>query len=230
VRKRLSKDNRGTYEEHSAMNTDQTHLFQSTESVVGRSIPSLAEQDDTSLVRCSQRGDQDAFALLVQRHQRRVFLLSIRLLQNPEEANEATQEAFLAAWQGLAGFRGDALFSSWLYRIAYRCCLHVLDRRMREQLVQEDMQAEHRHSAMDKEQQAMENIERHDQQVMVQQNVAQMPVTYRVVLRLRFQHERTYEEMADILAMPLGTIKTTLFRAKRLLKERLLSQHRESTL
>jgi RNA polymerase sigma-70 factor, ECF subfamily len=197
---------------------------------VGRSIPSLAEQDDTSLVRCSQRGDQDAFALLVQRHQRRVFLLSVRLLQNPEEANEATQEAFWAAWQGLAGFRGDALFSSWLYRIAYRCCLHVLDLRKREQFVQENMQAEYRHSAMGKEQQAMENIERHDQQVMVQRNVAQMPATYRVVLRLRFLHERTYEEMADILAMPLGTIKTTLFRAKRLLKERLLSQHRESTL
>lgn len=80
------------------------------------------------------------------------------------------------------------------------------------------------------ESQVMENIKRHDQQVMVQHNVAPMPSTSRVALRLRFLHERTYEEMAHILAMPLGTIKTTLFRAKRLLKERVLAQHRESTL
>ena len=195
------------------MNREQTSLFQSTASVVGRSIPSLVEQDDTSLVRCSQRGDQGAFALLVQRHQRRVFLLSVHLLQNPEDANEATQEVFVAAWQDLPRFRGDVLFSSWLSRIAYRCCLHVLDQRTREQFVQADVQEERTSSTTDKQQQAMETIERHDQHVMGSHDVAHMPATSRVVLHFRFLRERMYKEMAHMLPMPRATITTTLIRS-----------------
>ncbi len=207
------------------MNTDRRHASQSTED----SVPSHLKQDETDVVKASQHGDQMAFALLVQRHQHRVFALSVRMLQDPEEATEATQEAFLAAWQGLPAFRGDALFSSWLYRIAYHCCVRVLDLRKREHLLQEGMQAEQTRSEMGTEQQAMENIERHDQQVRLQKNLEHLPAKYRMVLRLRYLQDRTYEEMADILAMPIGTIKTHLFRAKRLLKERSVALPLEST-
>ncbi len=213
-----------------SMNTEQRDVLQSRENILPDSLPLHTEQNDTQLIKASQDGDQYAFSLLVQRHQQRVFALNIRLLQDPEEANEATQEAFLAAWRGLSSFRGDALFSSWLYRIAYHCCMHVLDLRKREHLLQEAMLAEQVRSDMGMEQQAMENIERHDQQVLLQKNLEQLPVKYRIVLRLRYLQDRTYEEMADILAMPLGTIKTSLFRAKRLLKARLLAQQMESTL
>src|SRR5579863_5433141 len=105
-------------------------------------ISSQAEQDDTQLVKASQQGDQDAFAFLVQRHQRRVFMLSLRMLQDYEEASEITQEAFLAAWQGLPAFRGEACFPTWLYRIAYHCCLRQLERRKRERALQAAIQAE----------------------------------------------------------------------------------------
>src|SRR5579859_4082878 len=105
-------------------------------------IPSAAEQDDVLLVTASRRGDQDAFAQLVQRHQRRVFNLVFRMLQQYEEANEVTQEAFLAAWQGLPSFRGDARFSTWLYRIAYNCALKQLEQRKRDKTVQIGVQAE----------------------------------------------------------------------------------------
>ncbi len=114
-------------------------------------------QDDAQLVKASQHGDQHAFAILVQRHQRRVFTMVLRILQDYEEASEITQEAFLAAWQGLPSFRGEARFAIWLYRIAYHCALK----------------------------------------------------------------QRTYGEMAAILTMPMGTIKTQLVRARHLLKERL---------
>ena len=212
------------------MNTEQRDTLQSRENIPPRGIPLHTEHDDAQLVKASQRGDQQAFALLVQRHQQRVFALSMRLLQDPEEANEATQEAFLAAWQGLSGFRGDALFSSWLYRIAYHCCMHVIDLRTREHLLQEAMHVEQARSEMAMEQQAMENIERYELRVLLQKNLQQLPAKYRIVLRLRYLQDRTYEEMAAILAMPLGTIKTSLFRAKRLLKERLLAPQIESTL
>lgn len=190
-------------------------------------VPSEAERDDAQLVRASKHGDQDAFALLVQRYQRRIFNLVFRMLQNYEEASETTQEAFLAAWQGLPSFRGEARFPTWLYRIAYNCCLRQLELRKRDKALQTAMQAEQFLEFINKEKQAEDTIEMHDQQDLVRTNLNQLPAKYRIVLILRHLQEMTYEEMADILRMPIGTIKTHLFRARNLLKERLLAQRRE---
>jgi RNA polymerase sigma-70 factor, ECF subfamily len=188
-------------------------------------ISSPAEQDDALLVQASQQGDQDAFALLVQRHQRRVFMLSLRMLQDYEEASEITQEAFLAAWQGLPAFRGEACFATWLYRIAYHCCLRQLERRKRERALQAAMQAEQMLEEVNKEKQAEDMLELRDRQAIVRKQLEKLPTMYRMVLILRHFQDMTYEEMADILSMPVGTIKTHLFRARHLLKERLLAQN-----
>jgi len=212
------------------MNTEQRDALPGSEYILPHGLPVPTEYNDTQLVQASQHGDQNAFALLVRRHQQRVFALSMRLLQDPEEANEATQETFLAAWQGLAKFRGDALFSSWLYRIGYNCCMHLLERRTHEHFVQEAIQIKQAYSEIGIEEQAMKNLERHDQQVFVQKILEYLPAKYRVVLHLRYLQDRTYEEIAAILAMPLGTIKTSLFRAKRLLKERLVTRPFEQTI
>ncbi len=225
-----SAEKQGAKARIDTMNMNYRNASQSTEAVLPDSAPLHPKQDDTDLVKASQHGDQIAFALLVQRHQRRVFAISVRLLQNPEEAKEATQEAFLAAWQGLPAFRGDALFSSWLYRIAYNCCMHVLEKRRRDLLLQEEIQAEQMRFTIGREQQALENIERHDQQDMLQKKLEQLPAKYSMILRLRYLQDRTYEEMSAILAMPIGTIKTHLFRAKRLLKEHLRAINFEGSL
>jgi RNA polymerase sigma-70 factor (ECF subfamily) len=191
-----------------------------------RALPGIvSEQDDTQLVKASRHGNQDAFALLVQRHQRRVFNLSLHLLQDYEDASEVTQEAFLAAWQGLPSFRGEARFAIWLYRITYHCCLRQLERRKREGNLQAVIEVEQILESMHKEQQAEDILERRDRQAMVREQMEQLPSQYRMVLILRHLQEMTYEEMADILSMPVGTIKTHLFRARNLLKKRLLAQH-----
>jgi RNA polymerase sigma-70 factor, ECF subfamily len=174
-------------------------------------------------VKASQQGNQDAFADLVQRHQRRVFNMSLRMLQDYEDADEITQEAFLAAWQGLPSFRGEACFTTWLYRITYHCCLRQLERRKRERSLQVVIQAEHILESANKENQIEDIIELHDQQTIVHEQIEKLPTKYRMVLILRHFQEMTYGEMADILAMPIGTIKTHLFRARNLLKERLLA-------
>jgi RNA polymerase sigma-70 factor, ECF subfamily len=188
-------------------------------------VSSQAEQDDTQLVTASQQGDQDAFACLVQRHQRRVFTMVLRMLQDYEEASEITQEAFLATWLGLPSFRGEARFATWLYRIAYNCCLRQLERRKRERTLQAVMQAEIFLERMNEEKQAEDSIELRYQQAIVREQLEKLPTRYRIVLILRHFQEMTYEEMADILTMPIGTIKAHLFRARHLLKERLLAQH-----
>lgn len=176
-----------------------------------------AELDDAALVDASRAGDQNAFAILVQRHQRRVFTLVFRMLQQYEEANEVTQDAFFAAWQGLSSFRGDARFSTWLYRIAYNCALKQLEQRKRDYTLQVAMQE----MQMNDDERIGAEIEAHDRQAFVREHLAMLPAKYRVVLILRHLQEMTYEEMAEILTMPIGTIKTHLFRARNLLKERL---------
>ncbi len=194
-----------------------------------RSLPgvvsSQAGQDEAQLVQASQRGDQDAFAVLMQRHQRRVFNIVLRMLQDYEEANEITQEAFLAAWRGLPAFRGEALFSTWLYRIAYNCCVRQLERRKQERILQVVMQTEQIMQRVNEEKLAEEIIELRDWQVAVREQLEKLPTRYRLVLILRHLQEMTYEEMAEALTIPVGTIKTHLFRARNLLKERLLAQH-----
>jgi RNA polymerase sigma-70 factor (ECF subfamily) len=182
-------------------------------------VSSQAEQDDTQLVTASQQGDQDAFAFLVQRHQRRVFNMVLRILQDYDEASEITQEAFLGAWLGLPSFRGEARFATWLYRIAYNCCLRQLERRKQERALQAVLQAEIILARMNEEKQAEDTIELRDRQAIVREQLEKLPAKYRIVLILRHLQEMTYEEIAEILIMPIGTIKSHLFRARHLLKE-----------
>ncbi len=200
------------------------YLLPSSQSI-GVSIPNIfssyAEQDDVALVSACQVGDQDAFALLVQRHQRFVFNLVFRMLEQYEEANEVTQETFLAAWQGLPRFRGEARFSTWLYRIAYNCALKQLEQRNRDQALQLAIQVKQANQRIDNDERLGSEIETYERQAIVREHLSKLPAKYRIVLVLRHLQEMTYEEMAEILTMPIGTIKTHLFRARNLLKERL---------
>lgn len=200
------------------------HISRNLEMALPGVFSRQAEQDDVQLVQASQQGDQDAFAILVQRHQRRVFNLSWRMLQDYEDAGEITQEVFLAAWQGLPAFRGEARLTTWLYRITHNCCLQQLERRKRERSLQAAVQAEQILEERNKKQ-AEDALEQRDRQAIVREQLEQLPARYRVVLILRHFQELTYEEMANILSMPVGTIKIHLFRARNLLKKRLLAQN-----
>ncbi len=206
------------------MSDYQLHPSQSIRMSLSHRTPAIVdstEQDDVRLVAASKSGDQDAFALLVQRHQHRVFNLVYRMLQEYDEASEVTQETFLAAWQGLPSFRGDARFSTWLYRIAYNCCLKQVEQHKRDKALQTAIQAEQHLEDADHETRVETEIDAHDRQTLVREQLSTLPTKYRLVLVLRHLQEKTYEEMAEILAMPIGTIKTHLFRARNLLKERL---------
>lgn len=186
------------------MNEDLMHCSYRVERALAGVVSSQVEQDDALLVQASQQGDQDAFALLVQRHQRRVFNLSLHMLQSYEDASESTQEAFVAAWRGLSSFRSEACFSTWLYRIACHCCLRQLERRKRARVLQTALQMEQMLSGVDDEQQAEQIREQHEQQALVREHLEQLPTRYRVVLILRHFQDRTYEEMAAMLTLPIG--------------------------
>ena len=207
------------------------HSLQSSQTIgmpLTNAVPSAIEQDDLVLVSASKNGDQEAFAQLVQRYQRRVFNLVYRMLQQYEETTEITQETFLAAWQGLPAFRGDARFPTWLYRIAYNCSLKQIELRKRDRALQVALEAEKNLESANDEQHENAELDARDRQILVQEHLSHLPTKYRIVLILRHLQDMSYEEMAEILTMPIGTIKTHLFRARNLLKERLQSLNRES--
>ena len=187
--------------------------------------------DERALVARSRSGDQDAFAAIVRLHQRQVYQLALRMLHNQDDAVEATQEVFLAAWQGLHGFRGDACLGTWLYRIAYHHCLKVVEQRHREEATRTELATATAQAA----QPSAKLSEIHAQtaidelQDRVRDEIGRLPPKYRAVLALRHIQDLSYEEMAEVLRVPIGTVKTHLFRARAILKERLMDLDRAAS-
>src|SRR5215469_9920223 len=158
------------------------HSMQSSHTVgipLTNVVPSAVEKDDLLLVAASKNGDQEAFAQLVQRYQRRIFNLVFRILQQYDEATEITQETFLAAWQGLPSFRGDARFPTWLYRIAYNYSLKQLEHRRRDRALEAAIQAEQVLRHVDDSIRADTELEAYDRQTMIQEQISNLPAKYR---------------------------------------------------
>ena len=178
--------------------------------------------DDRVLVQRAQRGDQDAFAALVTRHQRYVYNLAYRLLRDTNEAEDLAQEAFLRVWKGLSAFRGGAKFTTWLYRIVTNLCYNRLNK-LRRQLL--DVSVDEYNPALSlspaKEPPAV--LEAAEKNAFLHQQVAALPAKYQLVISLFYLQGFSYQEMAQVLDLPLGTVKTHLFRARKRLKQRLLT-------
>ncbi len=189
----------------------------------GRADGIIAEE--RALIASARAGDQDAFGTLVRLHQRQVYNLSMRMLRDGDEASEATQDVFLAAWQSLRSFRGDARFATWLHRITYNHCLRLLEQRHRDAAARAELTAESARAQSPEG--ALSARHASDAERLVRDTVrgeiANLPPKYRLVLVLRHLQELSYEEMAEVMSMPIGTVKTQLFRARAMLKERLES-------
>ena len=169
-------------------------------------------------IEAARQGDQDAFAELVRLYEKRVFALRSRMCRNPEDAAEAAQEAFLSAWQGLRFFRGEASFSTWLYRLASNACIDLLRRNKRTvdgvSLDDEDVHLEVRDRAPTPE----EHVEGRETQRLVREGLAALPEDYRRVLVLRELHQLSYAEICEVTELELGTVKSRINRARLLLR------------
>lgn len=182
-------------------------------------------ENDAELVARARRGDEAAFEQLVLRHQRYAFNLAYRVIGNYAEAEDVTQEAFVRAWRGLPGFRGQARFTTWLYRIVYNLCLNRLPRLRRELL-----QAEPLEEAVVNPAPAPPDVfEVQERLAFLHEELNRLPAKYRLVLTLRYLQDLSYAEIAAALDVPMGTVKTHLHRARRLLTERLRQWEGRST-
>ncbi|MEM7130790.1 MAG: sigma-70 family RNA polymerase sigma factor [Chloroflexota bacterium] len=179
--------------------------------------------DEQHLVSLAQKGDMSAFGQLVDQHSLYVYNLALRLVKQPEEAEDMAQEAFLKAWRGLGTFRADAKFSTWLYRIVTNVCYNRLPRLQRD-LANLPID-EGAMSMPDNEQNVDDSYLLLERNANLHQAIEELPDSYQLLISLRHLQEMSYNEIADVTDMPLGTVKTGIFRARKLLRETI--QHYE---
>jgi len=177
--------------------------------------------DDQGLIDRSRAGDTAAFGALVVRHQDRLYGTLTQLLGSSQDAFDVAQEAFVLAWQNLSAYRGDAAFSSWLFRIAYNAAISF---RRRER---------HSRSAahLDPDGAGIEPADRRpasdptlgvvmdERRQIVQQALSRLADDYRTVLVLKELEGLSYEEIAAIVGCPVGTVRSRIHRARQELRE-----------
>jgi RNA polymerase sigma-70 factor, ECF subfamily len=174
-----------------------------------------AEPQDGDLVAMSLRGNSEAFATLVERYDRAVYHLAYRTLHDVEEARDATQEAFFKAFRSLRTFRPGSKFSTWIFAITYHACCDRLNRRKH---YSGDELPDRADAAPGPEQRVIAL----DEASRLRAAIDALPEKYRTVVTLFHLQGKQYEEIATVLGLPMGTVKTHLFRAKEQLR-RLLS-------
>ncbi|HUL71548.1 MAG TPA: sigma-70 family RNA polymerase sigma factor [Vicinamibacterales bacterium] len=179
---------------------------------------------DEELVARAKAGDLDSFNQLVSRWERPIYALAYRTLSREEDARDVVQEAFLRAYRGLKGFKGEAKFSSWLYRITLNLCRDWVRRERRAPIVQVpegtdpvELADEQAHPTESVE----ELVARREMSDAVAKAMAELPEEQRTAILLKEYHGLTFQEIAGMLECPLSTVKTRLYQGLSVLRRRL---------
>ena len=175
-----------------------------------------AEQD---LVQRAQGGDSGAFSELVLSHQQFAYNVALRAVNNNQDAEDIVQEAFVRVWKSLPRFRQEARFRTWLYRIVMNLCYSKLPRLRREPEMLDGDQESQWNIDTGHVGDPVGSLENKEALDLVQRQIQTLPGKYQIMLLLRFQENCTYAEISEIMDLPLGTVKTGLFRARKRLKE-----------
>ena len=179
---------------------------------------------DEELVARAKAGDLDSFNQLVSRWERPIYALAYRTLGREEDARDVVQEAFLRAYRGLKGFKGEAKFSSWLYRITLNLCRDWSRRERRAPIVQLPEGTDPVELA-DERVQTSESVEdlvaRREMSEAVARAMAELPEEQRTAIMLKEYHGLTFQEIAGMLDCPLSTVKTRLYQGLSVLRRRL---------
>jgi RNA polymerase sigma-70 factor, ECF subfamily len=178
---------------------------------------------DENIVERALTGDAEAFGELVRRWERRIFALTYGMLGREEDARDATQETFIAAFRNLRGFRGEAKVSSWLHRIAVNQCITRQRRaKVRSETALEDEQEKDAGTfATPAVHSPARVVEKRQITQAVRKAINSLPVELRQVVVMKEFEDLTFKEIADILELPLSTVKSRLYTALKQLEMRL---------
>lgn len=186
----------------------------------------MTREDEMLIIQKVRAGDVDAFELLVREYEKNVYNLALRMVKNPDDAADMTQEAFIKAYNSLSSFRGDSKFSVWLYRIVSNVCLDYLRSVSRHPTVslsvENDEGEETELDIPDESKSPEELLECKLTRESVRRGLEALPEDYRQILLLREIQGLSYDEISEILSLELGTVKSRIFRARKKLCEFLL--------
>ena len=177
----------------------------------------MVVDEDIELVKRCLAGDNTAFAAIVDKYEKIVYNVAIRMCTSQEDAEDITQSVFTKAFEGLDTFKPRYKFFSWIYRIAVNESLNVVNQQRRFEKLEIDQMSDDRTPD-----QSYEEIELREQ---VQDCLMKLGVEYRVVLVLNHFHDLSYSEIGYILEIPEKTVKSRLFTARCLLKDKLMRKH-----
>ena len=181
----------------------------------------MTEQE---LVRAAAGGDTEAFARLVRTYENKIYRLAFRMCGSADDASDIAQEAFLAAWRGLPSFRGDSGFATWLYRLTSNAAIDYLRRQKKQRgdisLDDEELGLD----AVDTGPGPQDAAERTEVRSVVAAGLQELSEGHRQVLVLREIQGLSYEEIADVLEVDLGTVKSRISRARSALRKILLQK------
>jgi len=176
----------------------------------------MADVPDDDLVERCRAGDESAFAELVDRHKRPVFGLIARLVPDQGQVDDLAQEVFIRVYRGLPYFRGTARLSTWIYRIVVNLCSEARARRRPAASLDETDERGRRKHEPGADDQSYRDLEFRDR---LDKAMAELPENYRVLVAAHYLDGVKYEDLAEALDLPLGTVKTHLYRAKRQLRQ-----------
>jgi RNA polymerase sigma-70 factor (ECF subfamily) len=188
----------------------------------------LSKLSDAELVRAAKQGELAAFEELVSRHERQIYTLALRLVQNPHDAEDVTQQTFLSAVQALDGFREEASLGTWIHRIATHAALKLLRKRQGldtvslEQATEPDQETDtipHPEYIADWRQSPAELVHQHETRRLLDEALAQLDTKHRVVFLLRDVEGLSVRETAEALGLTEANVKVRLLRARLQLRE-----------
>ena len=174
--------------------------------------------DDTTLINHVLNGDRAAFKILVQRYEKLVLHMVYRVITHSEDCEDVCQEVFLKVYQKLPSFRFESKLSTWIATVAYRTALTHTQRQKSSVLSTIDEEVTQKAAFSDPN-----TLDKQAVYQYIHLQIAQLPVQYRVVLTLYHLEEKSHAEIQAITGMPEGTVKNYLFRARKLLKDKLLT-------
>lgn len=177
--------------------------------------------EDQQLIAQTLNGSRDAFGQLVRKYQDRLYHALVHTLGNEHDARDVAQEAFVQAYCKLSTFQHAARFYTWLYRIAFNLAMSHLRRRRPERFSDRQAGADGHWERSVAARPEEDPLQRQETCHRVQQALRRLPEEYRTVLVLREMEERSYEEIAEILQLPLGTVRSRLHRARSQMREEL---------
>jgi RNA polymerase sigma-70 factor (ECF subfamily) len=172
------------------------------------------EADDQKIVIRIVSGQKDLFRILVHRHEQAVYGMGISFFRNTEDAADFTQEVFLKAYHNLSAFEGRSRFSTWLYKIAYNTAINGVSRRKEYRSLAEEEVVPDRHTP----EYALLRTAAAEAVIAA---VKELPDKYRICVDLFFFYDRSYQEITLITGYPVNTIKSHIFRAKKMLRQKL---------